>query len=443
MLLPPNPTANECSPFISPIDLLPPELLCQIFIVAAEKTTVTSQIPASTEEILLGVPWVFGQVCSHWRTLSTSLTALWTAITVSTRISARELPLLQMQLARTSAAPIDVTVVFDTARRRSLRPQPSPEAFDDLLRRLLTHSARWRTLRMHFGIAAAAKTPQPVLRPETLTCLEALTFSGAHPALRRVALGSFSISHIGLFPRLALPWAQLTTYHATCNVATHLRALSAAPALIECDIGALGPRNTADAVQNTLVTLPHLRRLVVRHSGRYVTRHPAFLTYLIAPRLQSLVVTGSISDVLPFLQRSGCAPGVVELTLAACTSPTADVVAVLEHTPKLAALTIDLRNPPAELVTALASGVCPALCSLAWADLDDELDRDAFVDMVASRCGCTTASEKPMYSVALYAGRRRMKGAGMRLRALPGLDVVIMNCKKGRPVVARWCDSRS
>ncbi|KAJ6478104.1 hypothetical protein C8R47DRAFT_1139359 [Mycena vitilis] len=158
------------NPVISPINLLPPELLCQIFILAvAEETTATSQIFAATaEEILLGVQWVLCHVCSPWRALAISLAALWTSVTVSTRISAGQLPLVQMQLARTSAAPIDLTVVFDTAPRFN-RPRPLPQAFDDLLRTLLTQSARWRTLRMHFGVAGAAQTPQPVVRPETLS----------------------------------------------------------------------------------------------------------------------------------------------------------------------------------------------------------------------------------------------------------------------------------
>jgi hypothetical protein len=45
-----------------------------------------------------------------------------------------------------------------------------------------------------------------------------------------------------------------------------------------------------------------------------------------------------------------------------------------------------------------------------------------------------------LHFVALYAGRRRMKTAGWRLRALPGLEVVFLNSKKGKPVVRRWGD---
>jgi hypothetical protein len=33
-----------------------------------------------------------------------------------------------------------------------------------------------------------------------------------------------------------------------------------------------------------------------------------------------------------------------------------------------------------------------------------------------------------------------MKTAGWRLRALPGLEVVFLNSKKGKPVVRRWGD---
>jgi hypothetical protein len=43
-----------------------------------------------------------------------------------------------------------------------------------------------------------------------------------------------------------------------------------------------------------------------------------------------------------------------------------------------------------------------------------------------------------LHSVAHYADRRRIKGAGLFLRALPALDVLFLNAKKGRSAVARW-----
>ncbi|KAJ6571164.1 hypothetical protein B0H19DRAFT_1129315 [Mycena capillaripes] len=446
---------------LSPIALLPPEIICHIFILVVPPQTATSAavpilIRRSWDEApILGVPWVFGQVCSQWRTLSASLTTLWTSITVSTTILPRELPFLCTQLARTGSAPLDVFVRFTANPRRcpeTLHAKPWDEAFNTFLRTLLPHSDRWRTLWIRFDGYPSPSANLTILYPQTLPNLEALTIdnidknvlsrsrffdlSAPTPALRRVAIDFLSD---GLLADLQhLPWNRLKKYKLRCDGTNHLHNLAAAPALVECDIHVWPPPNPFTSMRGTPVTLLRVRRLVLSNS--------LFLDMLTAPALESLHILGPVDKIGPFLRRSGCMATLAQLTLRYCTAPIPDIVALLRQTRGLTTLALHLVNPPAELVAALAgpAGLCPNLDSLLWADFEDALDRNAFVDMVASRMrkiDSTTydsAGVRPLRSVALYAGRRRMKGAGRRLRALDGLEVLILNAKKGTPAVTRW-----
>ncbi|KAJ7670003.1 hypothetical protein DFH06DRAFT_1179797 [Mycena polygramma] len=471
-----------------PIELLPLELLSQIFILLVPLQTPTSAaIPViprhnSRGPLRLDVPWVFGQVCWKWRALSISMPSLWTNITVSSTVVPRQLPLLYTQLSRTGNAPLNVLVRFTAnprrrprSRRWRYRASPEPVPFDQSLHTflpaLVAQSARWRTLHVRFG-GSPAPPEFPVLSPKSLEGLEMVEFSGytmysprsfiklskPAPALRRAIL-----AHIGveIVSRLRLPWAELTTYGAVADPLAHIRRLASMPALVECELSVT--RRSSQTFQGgSLVTLQYLRRLVLWDPDS------EFLDCMVAPSLQSLYITvfDGMKDVIPFLERSRCTETLAKLTLSryrprrygsrSAESSAPAIVSLLQHTRGLTALAIQPPGSPSEIVAALAltgtERICPNLKSLSWADLDDELDYSTFVDMVASRCaesphathGFVDApsnvlrAEGALHSIAVYAGRRRMKGAGMRLRALPALEVVSMNRKKGRPVVEGW-----
>ncbi|KAJ7604314.1 hypothetical protein DFH06DRAFT_1391240 [Mycena polygramma] len=156
---------------------------------------------------------------------------------------------------------------------------------------------------------------------------------------------------------------------------------------------------------------------------------------------EALPPTHNIIDIS--LHRFGCMGTLTELTLAFCTTPAEEIITILKQLPSLTALSLDLSLeisiPPAPIVAALmaAERLCPNLISLSWADQEDSLDRTAFADMVVSRCA-PSSGVHPLRFVAVYSGRRRMKGAGWRMRGLPGLEVVTMNRKKGAPAVLGW-----
>ncbi|KAJ7839088.1 hypothetical protein B0H13DRAFT_2418436 [Mycena leptocephala] len=192
------------------------------------------------------------------------------------------------------------------------------------------------------------------------------------PVLRRLVLGA----HSQAFTRkIALPWMQLTSYRTFHpDATTHFRALAGAANLVECDLDfALTKGDEVTAMQLELLTLPRLRRLAISC--------PLLLDRLVAPTLQSLYIVGPVKHVHPFLDRSGCTSQLVELTLARCSAPAHEIIALLQQTPGLTALMLDVHSPPAEIVAALmAPGrLCPTLESLAWADFSDALDRGVFV----------------------------------------------------------------
>ncbi|KAJ6554848.1 hypothetical protein B0H19DRAFT_1263142 [Mycena capillaripes] len=442
------PSTEPASPHASPIDLVPPELLCHIFTLAIPAQTPKSRAvpvigqcdsdgwPLQRDPWILGGPWIFGQICSQWRTLATSLPTLWTHITLTTTLAPRELILLNIQLTRTANAPLNVLI-----RPTSGLFGPPHDQFYIFLAALLSHSARWRALHLDFEGDRYAPTALDTLGLHTMPLLESLVFSGRYlrylgkhtffkeaPALRRVVLGELGISSI---PYITLPWSQLTTYKATYLAATHFQNLAAAVNLVECDINIGFSHAPDDILQHDNLTFPYLRRLSLSH--------PAFLDRLTAPVLERLYIIGAVQPILPFLDRSGCTELLTALTLSQCTASPPQIIAVLRHTHALTALALDLRCPPGELVAALAApeNLCPALTSLAWADLDDALDRHPFADMVIQRSSGSTGL-RALRSVAVYAGRRRMKTAGSRLRAVPGLEVLILNAKKSGPAVEGW-----
>ncbi|KAJ6514325.1 hypothetical protein C8R47DRAFT_1090940 [Mycena vitilis] len=176
-----------------------------------------------------------------------------------------------------------------------------------------------------------------------------------------------------------------------------------------------------------LLTFPRLERLAVSHTQ--------VLTRMVAPALHSLFLTGFVEPVLPFLTRSGCTQALADLTLAECASPPADVIALLQQTTGLVSLRLDPWTPRRDVVAALTphTQLCPALASFSFADPDDALENGALADLVMARSGV-----RQLNFVALYAGQRRGTTDERRLRAMPALELLILNGKNARGAVDQW-----
>ncbi|KAJ7164423.1 hypothetical protein C8R46DRAFT_1352162 [Mycena filopes] len=443
--------------------LIPPELLCYIFSLTLPTRLSTDAIPAinigprsgKTCARVLDSPWNLTQVCSYWRALAISLPTLWTSMLASTTLLPAERSLLDLQLARTANAPLDIIVRFAPSLSNVRHHSP----FAIFMQTLIVNSARWRTLHFQFDTTWGPQVSFLPLRPESLPALERLSFAGR--GLEYLTAPNFvdklpllvqttpATPGVRAIQGISLPWTQLRVYKATYHSPViHCMNLAAMSSLVECEID-FGVAPAPDTLRHDILTLPRLRRLVLSH--------PAFLSRIAAPILQSLHIRGGVKEILPFLLRSCPPPTLRELKLLQCTSPASDIIALLRHTPALGVLSLGMRSAPAELVAALtvsttANTLCSQLGSLSWADFDDALEPDAFTVMIESRTWGSppragldsggslehTLPVRPLYCLALHSGRRRMTTALVRLRALRGLDVSLFNAKKGKAATKAW-----
>ncbi|KAJ7150075.1 hypothetical protein C8R43DRAFT_497063 [Mycena crocata] len=447
---------------VPPIARIPPEILYYIFTLALPFVTADSPpyhncriidpLATPTRYLLGGRrgrqelvgPWLFGKVCQYWRALALSFPGLWSSITVPTRMWGLRARLLNWQLDRAAKAPLDILLRFSFKYFMSDRENTH---FHKFLQRLVGASDQWRTIRLEFQSAAPAPRELAGL---TVPLLEEVQFRGAGagyiknynffqdaPNLCRVVL-----SNAGrISAKVLLPWAQITTYKATyADGLTHFRNLSAALNVVECDIGFKSDSLDENIHYNGSITLPHLRRLVVTRD--------LFLDCVIAPALKELHVHGAIGCIPSFLRRSACA--LTHLTLFMCDASSSDVIHFLQSTPTVTTLAIDFLGPPIEttaLISALSlpststENICLNLTSLSWGDRHDTIDRTAFANMVESRWLVPAGSiYRRLRSVALYQGRLGMKANGRRLAAFAqeGMDVLILNARKGKPAMERW-----
>ncbi|KAJ7218424.1 hypothetical protein GGX14DRAFT_594892 [Mycena pura] len=426
-------------PGVAPIARLPPELLGDIFLLTLPTITPSTVGPHLFNPCLTS-PWSLGQVCSQWRVLALSLSTLWASFAVPTRMTARVLYLLTVQLERSRQAPLHVLIKCSHMWPGNRHEQ----AYTTILQTIARECHRWRMIWLELNSDSLPKAAF-----ENLGKLPLLTdlrlgsefnpyfprqlvdvFANA-PSLCRVILGRQSASDIHL------PWRQITTYKATYYQTTpYLANLSAiAATLVECDIHIAVHNISAAASQNSTLALPRLRRLVVRKEQ--------LLDGLAAPALLELYVASSSTaqSIIGFIVRSTCV--LTRLTLVQCAAPANEIVELLTHTPALTTLEIQFAcgtpetGTPNALLAALAGAdLAPRLAALAWADFTDSTDRAAFADMVEARWRV----ERRLRFVAIYTCRLRMKASGLRLRALmsEGLDVIILNARKGRTAIKRW-----
>ncbi|KAJ7617918.1 hypothetical protein FB45DRAFT_1103229 [Roridomyces roridus] len=377
----------EISPRAAPISSLFPEILCQIFTLVIPplkpdppllppSSLLESDDDAEGHLIPPGPPWVLGQVCGQWRAIALAYGPLWSSILLSTCCDIQQRRFIERQLDRAGTSPLNVLLRFT-----------SFSDFDHLkhvlptFNKIVERRAQWRSLHLEFH--CAHWPPAAFAHLGSLPMLQELRFSGRGtpemekdwervfqdvdmPNLRHAILGEAKSEPS---PIVMLPWDQLTVYKATyTDPLTHFANLSTATNLVECDLdfGELGFQPVGDL---GVVTLPHLRRLVITSAS--------FLPHFLAPALEDINVHGDqIEHVLPFLNRSQSAETLKKLTLFMCDAAASEVIVVLHHTTTLIWLAIDFLGPQTEtalLVEALCiqaneSIVCPRLTSLSWGD---------------------------------------------------------------------------
>ncbi|KAJ7606942.1 hypothetical protein DFH06DRAFT_1149684 [Mycena polygramma] len=416
-------TSSNSSPMLlPPLSTIPPEILLLV-----SKSATPPIIPAIgrgpsySRSGVLGGPWIFGQVCSYWRKLAESTPTLWTSITLSNSLMRAHLRLVETQLARTGNAPLDLLIRF--TGRYSYPHTP----FNDFLPKIIAQSTRWRTLtlELHGGVFPQAAFA-PLRRPGALPRLEEIVFRGGQFETEEETIleCDFFKDAPALRRNVSLPWGQLTTFKGSFyDGQAYLGKILSSVILQDFTSPLAKPKSSHSRTSAVAVTDDGMLRL------------------LAAPALRSLYTHHSASGLLTSLQSSGCAATLAELTLFSCIIPAEEVIAILKQLPSLTTLSLDIsaRSSPALIVAALmaAEELCPKLRSLSWADREDALDRSAFANMVVSRCS-KSSGVHALHHVAVYSGRWRMKGAGWRMRGIPGLDVVTMNRKKATPALLGW-----
>ncbi|KAJ7460297.1 hypothetical protein FB451DRAFT_1270929 [Mycena latifolia] len=433
---------TEGAALSTPIFLLPPELLCHIFLMSLPvQTAKSSIIPVLRPPTGYGgrgpwipdSPWVFGQVCGQWRALALSLPNLWTQITLASRSTPRKIAMLETQLARSANAPLDVVIRVTGALR--------DYCFAPFLDTLVGQCARWRRVQLEFDstlkFQLGALGPMPLLEElvvGTHVHLETYDFLEDARSLRKIVLSDGDASFIRYIP---LPWAQLTSYKVVCaDASIHFRNLAAcASTLVECDIDFYYsqplPRHGGT------LTLPRLRRLTITHA--------LFLDRLVAPALRDLYISRDTDGILPFLHNSGCI--LTRLTLAQCGTPAEDLLPVLRNTPSIATLRLDSCYDANSVISALTlrpdgACLCPNLASFSLANVALDPGGAAFGDMVESRWRVSDTHCRRLTSVAVYPNLMRLTVKGQRrLRrfAAEGMEVVV-SCmdRKGWATVESW-----
>ena len=205
---------------LSPVHKLPPEILAEIFLHAANGSSVVwPQGNGSDVEM----PLLLGRICSYWRTVTHALPLLWSKIrlVIPPGLENRSAgnfkaactavhDLVQMCLSRSGSKLLSFSITADGP----------PELIEPILQAFVKHSSRWRDvsidlaqLSRYHRILILAKNNVPelyrlhlgtsvkdTLAPDILDAFE------ISPGLREL-----SISHLTRpFHILSVPWAQLT-----------------------------------------------------------------------------------------------------------------------------------------------------------------------------------------------------------------------------------------
>ncbi|PPQ69269.1 hypothetical protein CVT24_000075 [Panaeolus cyanescens] len=318
--------ANLYQGVLSAVRRLPPELVQEIFLVAAEGESMTW--PRRPQDPGYSMPWKLGRICSYWRTVFLSLPKLWSVINIDLTVPNSS---FRTAVDTLHVGPESSVLQFlDACLQRSgnelltISIRGTAELLllvGSILDSLVPHSARWKDLRLGLGR----------LHPFRLHFAEA---SGRLPNLQRLNIDTFvheSIRHIDAYPdiffdapalqqlvishsiqplsTLRIPWQQLTHLHTESNdfregefsqmlaMSQNLISLTTKDERI-LELGSAEP-----------VLLPHLKKLAVYNKGSYLAKTFKLIT---APNLEDLTIHAitpfNAEPIVTMLFRSECKP---------------------------------------------------------------------------------------------------------------------------------------
>ncbi|KAJ7937908.1 hypothetical protein B0H13DRAFT_1943528 [Mycena leptocephala] len=290
-------TVEQNIAVLSPARRIPKELVRHIFCFTIPPPESIQMFAYGLATCQLEVPWILGQICSHWRAVAIAYEQLWDLVpicfapAVGPAASAHPLDAINEQLKRTHL--FRLIFVGGSSRR---------DDEERIFRHLAQHSTRWKELHLHMpnvsSLLGFVDSEMPALRTVALY---------QHDRTQQSLISIFhDVSSLRDFrsnvPCVTFPTQALTHYGFRATQARHLQCLSLAANLVEADVDIIED-DDADEMAPRGITLPQLQRVSV--SAACILRH------LQAPSLLQLSVSliqgpESTQCIHDFLGRSAC-----------------------------------------------------------------------------------------------------------------------------------------
>ncbi|KAJ7595477.1 hypothetical protein C8J56DRAFT_384113 [Mycena floridula] len=292
---------------VSAIRRVPREIIIRIVLYALEDGE--GSVQPTTLDVTKG-PWVYSQVCRLWREEILGCRLIWSNIEIRQKeddAGCRNWPaVLETVLSRAA--------LHRGNLRFQLHLRNDSGLAKDLIQSIISNSSKWEEATLIIPRALLARLKRlngriPVLQSMRLghtssseldsKCI-AKSFEYA-PALRRLSLEEFRD-----IETLAIPWDQLTHFHAGNDSSHRAELLCQLPHLVTLSLPSswMYPNQWSSISQPSL-TLHHLRTLDMSHFE--FTHTSTLITKLILPALEDLSTTGIMFEILvPCLQRSKC-----------------------------------------------------------------------------------------------------------------------------------------
>jgi hypothetical protein len=300
---------------LSPVRKLPPEILAEIFLHAADGSSMVW--PREKGEVEM--PLLLGRICSYWRAVSHALPLLWSKIRLDIPPTLESRSTGSREAACTAArdlVEICLSRSGNTLLSFSITADGPPELILSILQAFIKHSSRWRNvsinlarLSSYYQILMPVKGNVPNLyRLHLGTSIKDMLFPNADAFQVSPNLRELSISHLtSPFHILRVPWAQLT--HLTSRMSTFREGefseiLRHATSLVELSTES---ERILEVTSSQPVLLRHLEKLAIVNKSSYITK--SFQSFT-APNLKELYLQAitpfNPEQTIVMLTRSNC-----------------------------------------------------------------------------------------------------------------------------------------
>ncbi|KAK0457579.1 uncharacterized protein EV420DRAFT_503167 [Desarmillaria tabescens] len=282
-----------CKALLAPIRRLPRETLLHIFSLAS------SDAPHPFD-----APWILGEVCSTWRSISRSYPSLWTNIDISRSCSLRPLLFIETYISLSGNLPLHLHI------RRHVQ-----DVKMDVLTRLASHSGRWSTLDLEITDRLLCRLLNLASTPATrLTNLRFCLLGESQPVISHAVVNNLfssspikeaKLEHIHS-SSVPINMTELRIFHIhSYDPAELLSMLQQAERLTEFAVTPVKPPpNLTNAAPipyppMTHTSLQRLSLVVDIENSRDVTKNPVAFDYVTLPALQQLEVQVNIQPPTP------------------------------------------------------------------------------------------------------------------------------------------------